>query len=86
MTKATFIFIYFFILFYVSTLSQFSDTPEEGIDPITDGCEPSCCCWELNSGPLEEQSMLLTAELSLQSTKATFRRQKKFSEAYSFRG
>jgi hypothetical protein len=39
---------------YVSTLS---DTPEEGI-----GCEPPCSCWELNSGPLEEQSVLLTSE------------------------
>jgi hypothetical protein len=35
-------------------------------DPITDGCEPPCGCWELNSGPLEEQSVLLTAEPSLQ--------------------
>ena len=35
-------------------------------DPITDGCEPPCVCWELNSGPLEEQSVLLTAEPSLQ--------------------
>jgi hypothetical protein len=32
-------------------------------DPITGGCEP---CWVLNSGPLEDQSMLLTAEPSLQ--------------------
>jgi hypothetical protein len=24
--------------------------------PITDGCEPPCGCWELNSGPLEEHS------------------------------
>jgi hypothetical protein len=32
---------------------------------ITDGCEPSCGCWELNSGPLEEQSVLLTTEPSL---------------------
>jgi hypothetical protein len=31
-------------------------------DPITDGCEPPCGCWELNLGPLEEQSMFLTAE------------------------
>ena len=30
------------------------------MDPITDGC------WELNSGPLEEQSVLLIAEPSLQ--------------------
>ena len=35
-------------------------------DPITDGCEPSCGCWELNSEPLEEQSVLLTAEPSFQ--------------------
>ena len=33
-------------------------------DLITDGCEPPCGCWELNSGPLEEQSVLLTAEPS----------------------
>ena len=35
-------------------------------DPIIDGCEPPCGCWELNSGPLEEQAMLLTSEPSLQ--------------------
>ena len=32
----------------------------------TDGCEPSSGYWELNSGPLEEQAMLLTSEPSLQ--------------------
>jgi hypothetical protein len=31
-------------------------------DLITDGCEPPCDCWDLNSGPLEEQSVLLTTE------------------------
>jgi hypothetical protein len=31
-------------------------------DLIMDGCEPPCGCWNLNSGPLEEQSVLLTAE------------------------
>ena len=35
-------------------------------DLITDGCEPPCGCWELNSGPLEEQSVLLSSEPSLQ--------------------
>ena len=35
-------------------------------DPITDGCEPPCGCWELNSGPLEAHAMLLTSEPSLQ--------------------
>jgi hypothetical protein len=36
-------------------------------DPITNGCEPPCGCWELNSGPLEEQSVFLIAEPSLQA-------------------
>ena len=35
-------------------------------DSITDGCEPPCRCWELNSEPLEEQPVLLTTEPSLQ--------------------
>ena len=35
-------------------------------DLITDGCEPPCRCWELNSGPLEEQPVLLTTEPPLQ--------------------
>jgi hypothetical protein len=35
-------------------------------DLITDGCEPPCGCWELNSGPLEEQPVFLTSEPSLQ--------------------
>ena len=35
-------------------------------DLIMDGCEPPCGCWDLNSGPSEEQSMLLTAEPFLQ--------------------
>jgi len=39
---------------------------ERASDPITDGCEPPCGCWDLNSGPLEEQSVLLTTEPILQ--------------------
>ncbi|CAO2591907.1 hypothetical protein LEMLEM_LOCUS6540, partial [Lemmus lemmus] len=35
-------------------------------DLITDGCEPPCGCRELNSGPPEEQLVLLTTEPSLQ--------------------
>ena len=35
-------------------------------DLITDGCEPLCGCWGLNSGPLKEQLVLLTSEPSLQ--------------------
>ena len=44
---------------HMSTLLLSSDTPE---DPITDGCEPPYESWELNSGPLEEQSVLLTSK------------------------
>ena len=39
----------------------YADTPagqKRASDPITDGCEPPCGCWELNSGPLEEQLVL----------------------------
>jgi hypothetical protein len=35
-------------------------------DPITDGCEPPRGSWELNSGPLKEQPVLLITEPSLQ--------------------
>ena len=56
-----------YLLLYLSTLSLSSNTPEEGVISLTtDGCEPPCGCWELNSGPSEEQSVLLTAEPSLQ--------------------
>ena len=61
-TKETifFFFLKIYLLIYVSTLQLSSDTPEDCI--LTDGCEPPCGCWELNSRPLEEQSVLLTAE------------------------
>ena len=48
---------------------MYSDTP----DPIADGREPPCGFWELNSGPLEEQSGLLTTESSLQPPKISFK-------------
>ena len=35
-------------------------------DPRLDGCEPPCCCWELNSRSLEKQTVLLTSEASFQ--------------------
>ena len=35
-------------------------------NPITDGWEPPCGFWELNVGPMEEQSVFLTSEPSLQ--------------------
>jgi hypothetical protein len=33
---------------------------------VIDSCELPCGCWGLNSGPLEEQPILLTAEPFLQ--------------------
>ena len=55
-----------YVCMYMRTLSLSSYTPEEGISPIINGCESSCGCWELNSGPLEEGSAPLTTEPSLQ--------------------
>jgi hypothetical protein len=46
-------------------------TPLAQVDPVSDlimgGCESPCDCWDLNSGPSEEQSVLLPAEPSLAS-------------------
>jgi hypothetical protein len=39
---------------------------KKALDPITNGCESPCGCWELNSGPPEEQVVLLSAEHSRQ--------------------
>jgi hypothetical protein len=51
----------------MNTLLLSSDTHQKRTsDPTTDGCEPSCGCWDLNSGSLEKQTVLLTAEPSLQ--------------------
>jgi hypothetical protein len=58
-----FLFLFFFkisLLLYVSTLQLSSDTPEEGIRIRM------VVSWDLNSGSLEEQSVLLTTEPPLQ--------------------
>jgi hypothetical protein len=59
----------------VSILSLSSGTPEEGLNPISDDCEPPCGCWELNSGPLEEQSLHLTTEPSFQPTSVLLKKE-----------
>jgi hypothetical protein len=41
-------------------------------DLIMDGCEPPCGYWDLNSGLLEEQSVLLTDKPSLQPLSPPF--------------
>ena len=43
--------------------------------PTTDGCEPPCGCWELNSEPV-----LLTTEPSLLPTKVNFKNIKSWDE------
>jgi hypothetical protein len=46
-------------------------------DFVMDGCEPPCGCWDLNSGPSEEQLALLTTEPSCQPLKGKFLKKKK---------
>jgi hypothetical protein len=55
---------------------QYQQWPEEGTGPeegtmagVTDSCMPLYECWELNPGPQEEQSVLLTSEPFLQPKK-----------------
>jgi hypothetical protein len=56
-----------FIIIHKYTVAVFSQTHQKrASDLITDGCKPPCGCWDLNSGPLGEQSVLLTTEPSLQ--------------------
>jgi hypothetical protein len=64
-----FLFLRFIYLLYVRYYMQLHCSclqthQERASDLITGGCEPPCGCWDLNSGPLEEQSVLLTAEPS----------------------
>jgi hypothetical protein len=49
----------------MSTLSACTPVWQKRVsDPITDGCEPPCGCWELNLGLLEEQPVFLYTEPS----------------------
>ena len=43
---------------------------------VTDGCEPLCVSWDSNLGPLQEQPVLLIAELSLQPYSSGFTQEK----------
>ncbi|CAO2580696.1 hypothetical protein LEMLEM_LOCUS1572, partial [Lemmus lemmus] len=64
----------FFIIYYLYNILSvcMPAGQKRAPDLITDGCESPCGCWELNSGPLEEQAMLLTAEPSPQSLPLCF--------------
>jgi hypothetical protein len=65
----------FIYLMYMSTPLLSSDTQEEGIGSHYRCCELPCGCWELNSEPLEDHSVLSTAEPSLQPPKGAMRLQ-----------
>jgi hypothetical protein len=54
-----FVFLFKCILVHCSCLQTHQKRVS---DLITDGCETPCGCWDLNSEPLEEQSVLLPAE------------------------
>jgi hypothetical protein len=41
-------------------------THQKSVSDLITDCEPPCGCWVLNSRPTKEQSVLLTAEQSLQ--------------------
>ena len=56
-------FIYYYKLVHCCSLQTHQKSV---VDIITSGCEPPCGCWDLNSGPSEKQSVLLTAEPSHQ--------------------
>jgi hypothetical protein len=62
----SFFFKELFILFIWVHCHYLQTHQKRKSDGITDGCEPPCGCWEINSGPLEEQPVLLTTEPSLQ--------------------
>jgi hypothetical protein len=68
--KLFFIFIYFICKY---TEAVFRHPRRRALDLIMDGCEPPCGCWDLNSGPSEEQSVLPTAEPLLQPKKTFFK-------------
>ena len=55
-----------YIYYVYSSLSEcVSADQKRAPDLIIGGYEPPCGCWELNSGPLKEQPVLLTSEPSL---------------------
>ena len=55
---------YFFIIIHKYTVAVFRHPRKRASDLISG--EPPCGCWDLNSGPSEEQSVLLPTEPSCQ--------------------
>ena len=54
----------FFLIIYLLIICKYTVAvfrhQKRASDLITDGCEPPCGCWDLTSGPSEEQSGALT--------------------------
>jgi hypothetical protein len=64
-----FLKMYLFIYYVYSVLPECMPAVQKRApDLIIDGYKPPCGCWKLNSGHLEEQSVLLTSEPSLRSS------------------
>jgi hypothetical protein len=65
-----FLFSYVFVYLFICYMQVHCSCPQilqrRASDFVKDGCEPPCGCWDLNSGPSEEQSALLTTEPSCQ--------------------
>jgi hypothetical protein len=62
----TFKKMYVYILYVYSVLPVcLPACQKRAPDLIIDGNEPPYGCWELNSGPLEEQTVLLTSKVNL---------------------
>jgi hypothetical protein len=53
-------------LFILCNMSTVIRHTRQTLDSITNDCKPPGGCWELNWGPLEKESVLLTPEPSLQ--------------------
>jgi hypothetical protein len=66
-----YLFVCLFVYYMQEHCSSLQTLQKMVSDLITDGCEPPCGCWDLNSGPLEEQSVLLPIEPSRQPSVAT---------------
>jgi hypothetical protein len=66
------LFVCLFVCLFIICNSCLQTLQERESDLVMDGCEPPCGCWDLNSGPLEGQSVLLTTEPSPQPLKVNF--------------
>ena len=64
--KGEFLFYKVFVYYVWVPCSCFQTLQNRASDLIADGCEPPCGCWDFELRTSEEQSVLLTAEPSLQ--------------------